>query len=186
MLTYSQFLEYYNKNNTLPYPLSLTTKRKLTETELKYKYENYKKRVLNSYSGIKKISTNFNYSASLNKILKEIHNENNLIPYYRFYNSLKLEYKKILDSLLYLCPKDKNNKIIFDACHYIERSKNKIAALDKSNIVLLPRPLHTALDTRDNIFLNTRLTDIEHNKWWEIILTKDIKNMLDNKYLSIK
>lgn len=182
MLSYLEFLEYYNKNNNLPFPLSLTTKRKLTETELKYRYESYKKRTLNNYRGIKKIS-NSSYITTLNRVIQEIHTENNLEPYKRFYNSLKLEYRKVLDSLLYLCPRNKNtNKLIFDACHYIERSKNKQASLDKMNIVLLPRALHLALDTRDNIFLNTKLTEIEHAKWWEIILTKEIRDMLNTKY----
>lgn len=181
MLSKEEFIEYYRINRKLPYPLNLTTKRKLTDKELEIRYKNYKDRIEKGLKGIKKTS-NSSYILKLNKVLKEIHLENNLEPYKRFYNKLKIEYKKILDSLMFMCPKDKNtNKIIFDAAHYIERSKNKKLAIDKSNIVLLPRPLHLALDSKDNIFLNRKMTEEEHSQWWEIILTKERKEELDRK-----
>ena len=199
MKSFEEFVAYYKETNRFLLPLVNYSKKPLTDRQLQSKYKDYcakieKQEMKNEEkkidAKIKMYESMLNYDdseksehcKSIDETMKRVHEKNDISCYRRFYKSLEMWQRKILDDNLWLCPK-KNGSYTFDGCHILDRGKHSKLADDEDNIVLLPRYLHKCLDDYINPFTQKIMKKEEHDDIWICIIGEERWNRLHEKAL---
>lgn len=192
LMDYEEFVEYYNKNGKLPFPLS-TPKVKMGEFQLKAKYNDYCRRLDKDkkkptfaetlHPEISNKPKKSSYAQSVEDAMDRFRAKNDRSVFLNYYRNLNQEQRKVIDSELWMCPVNPETKIqTWDVAHIIERGENQALADKEFNFVLLPRNFHHHIDFYENPLTpqHERITREQHDQIWMDLIGRELWDKLIN------
>jgi hypothetical protein len=188
--TEEAFTEYYYSHGRFPDGQYSSQEKKLNEAQLKTKYKKYVKRQ-------EKIKEKFSKKFDVPESILEMDNEQpstylqrvlaaekqvkeNDPNYEEWKKNLSREEIEIIEKKMYIC-KDKDGEVIYDPAHVIPRSKSRTLAKNLLNIIMLPRYVHSLLDSYKDPITEKSIPKEEVELWWKKILGEERYNLLNEE-----
>jgi hypothetical protein len=189
MLSYEDFITYYGKYGRFPDAQYSNPDKILNERQLKTKYEKYIKR---QSVALLKLKNKFDVPETFEEdteqpstyIQKVFQAEKEALERdpdrQEFWINLTDDEINAIHNKIGMF-KDKEGNVLYDPCHVISRTQNKILAYDPDNIIYMPRYCHSLIDIYKNFFTLKSITKEEREDLWKHILGEERYNRLQDK-----
>lgn len=186
LLTEEEFIEYYNKNKRLPFPLT-TPKSFISEYTLKSKYKDYVNRnervEAKRKESLDKEPVKSGYAQSVEDAMNRFREKDDRTPFLEYFKKLTKSQQDAITSELWMCPKNKETGYpTWDVAHIIERGENQRLADKEFNYILLPRNFHHHIDFYENPLTkeHERITKEQHDQIWIDLVGQELWSRLVN------
>lgn len=178
-MTLEEFIDCYRVNNRFPYPLKNWSKKPLSDTELRRKYNEYL-RTLENNKCKKSVMKKRSYS---NKVRKAMESSKSHKRWDDFYRTLTKDEKKAVDDTMWMCPRDSTGMVVFDTAHIVSRSSSYSLASDIDNMIELPRGFHSYIDDYKNPLSNEHehISKEEHDSIWIRLVGKELWEKINDR-----